>query len=260
MLHEMTRPAFEEYLESEPNPVAVIPLGSIEQHGPHLPLGTDSLAALAAAREVAERTNSFVVQVCLPGYSPHHLGFRGTITFKPETLTRVIEDTVESLAHHGVRKVLIVNAHGGNREIAATAARLSGRDAGSVVLMPSDAALRDPVETLRKLDVHAGAGETGLARLLFPELVEMERVKGFEPTARFPEEVEALRDPEAEDPALRTQLIMAYTGDSHEFSSSGVWGFADPNDSDVETARGDWEKRIGLLTKLVKMWKTIPQP
>ncbi|MFP4200081.1 MAG: creatininase family protein, partial [Clostridia bacterium] len=88
----MTRPAFEEYLESEPNPVAIIPLGSIEQHGPHLPLGTDSLAALAAAREVAGRTNSFVVQACLPGYSPHHMGFKGTITFKPKTLSLVIED------------------------------------------------------------------------------------------------------------------------------------------------------------------------
>ncbi len=256
----MTRPAFEEYLESEPNPVAIIPLGSIEQHGPHLPLGTDSLAALAAARQVAERTNSFVVQACLPGYSPHHMGFKGTITFKPKTLSCVIENTVESLARHGIRKVLIVNAHGGNREIAATAARLSGRDSGSVVLMPSDAGLRDPVDTLRRLDVHAGAGETGLARLLFPELVEMERVRDFEPTARFPAEVEALRDPDAANPELRTQLLMAYTGDSHEFSSSGVWGFADPNDSDVEAARDFWKERIELLTKLVQLWKTIPQP
>ncbi len=256
----MTRPAFEEYLESEDNPVAIIPLGSIEQHGPHLPLGTDSLAARAMAEEVARRTNSFVVQACMPGYSPHHMGFRGTITFKPETLAAIIEDTVESLAHHGVKKVLIVNAHGGNREIAATAARLSARASGSVVLMPSDTALRDPAELLRKVDAHAGASETGLARLLFDELVEMDRVRGFEPTASFHDSVEALRDPDAPNATLRAQLVMAYTGDTHEFTSSGVWGFSDPNDADIEDAREGWEYRLSLLVELVEMWKTIPLP
>ncbi len=260
LLHEMTRPAFEEYLASESNPVAIIPLGSIEQHGPHLPLGTDSLAALAAAREVAERTNSFVVQACLPGYSPHHMGFKGTITFQPKTLAAIIEDTIASLAGHGIKKVLIVNAHGGNREIAATAARVGGRAAGSVVLMPSDAALRDPAELLRKVDAHAGPGETGLAQLLFGDLVEMERVRDFQPNSAFPTAVEALRDPDASDAALRAQLVMAYTGDTHEFTSSGVWGFADPNDADIEVARAGWEKRMEMLVRLVEMWKTIPLP
>ncbi len=259
-LHEMTRPAFEEYLESESNPIAIIPLGSIEQHGPHLPLGTDSLAATAAAKEVAERTNSFVVQACMPGYSPHHMGFRGTITFQPETLAAIIEDTVESLSHHGIHKVLLVNGHGGNREIVATAARLSGRAHGSVVLMPSDSALSDPVELLRKVDAHAGASETGIAKLLFPELIEMERVEGFEPTAKFPAEVENLRDTEASNPSLRAQLLMAYTGDTHEFTSSGIYGFADPNDADLDAAREGWERRIGLLVELITLWKTIPLP
>lgn len=262
MLHEFTRPAFEEYLREEKNPVAIIALGSIEQHGPHLPLGTDSLCAVKVAEQVARQTNSIVVHPCWPGYSPHHMAFAGTITFSSETLMGIILDTVDSLAQHGLRKILLLNAHGGNAQVAAHAARIASRESGAMVLMPQMPP-RDP-DALKKavmdVDFHSGPGETGVALALFPELVEMDRVKGFEPTASFPEQVEALRDLDAPDLAIRAQLIMAYIGDTHEFTSSGVYGFGDPNDADADRARQNIKEWVGALVRLIEYWKTIDLP
>ncbi len=260
LLQEFTRPAFEEYLDEEPNPVAIIPLGSIEQHGPHLPLGTDSYAALAISKKVACRTNSIVVQPCWPGYSPHHMGFAGTITFRAETLINIILDTVESLVEHGIKKILILNGHGGNAQIAAHAARQARRRTGAVVLMPTGPMGGAPEDMLQKVDVHAGAGETAMALTLFPDLVEMQRVESFKPTAAFAPQVEALRQSDDPDADIRALLVMAYIGDTHEFTSSGVYGFTDPNDADVEQAEKGLQDRVSRLVKLIDYWKTIDLP
>ncbi len=260
LLQEFTRPAFEEYLESEDNPVAIVPLGSIEQHGPHLPLGTDSYVALKLAKQAASRTNSIVVQPCWPGFSPHHMGFAGTITFRWETLMNIIVDTVESLVTHGIKKVLLLNAHGGNAQIAALAARLAKRRFGAQVLMPGGSGGSDPAKLLQEVDVHAGKGETGMALNLFPELVEMHRVEDFVPTAEFPPDVEKLRDPEGDDPEIRAQLVMAYIGDTHEFTESGVYGFTNPGDADAEQSKQIMDGRMDKLVKLIEYWKQIDLP
>ncbi len=260
LLQDFTRPAFEEYLKEEPNPVAIIPLGSIEQHGPHLPLGTDSYAALEISKKVACRTNSIVVQPCWPGYSPHHMAFAGTITFRAETLINIIIDTVESLVAHGIKKVLILNGHGGNAQIAAHAARQARRRTGAIVLMPTGPMGGNVEEMLQKIDVHAGAGETALALTLFPDLVEMQRVEDFEPTAAFAPQVEDLRQADDCDADIRAMLVMAYIGDTHEFTSSGIYGFTDPKDADVEQAEEQMEDRIARLVKLITYWKTIDLP
>lgn len=261
LLHQLTRSAFEEFLHQEPNPVAIIALGSIEQHGPHLPLGTDSLCALGVAEEVARKTNSIVVQPCWPGYSPHHMAFKGTITFSSDTLFGIILDTVDSLARHGIRKIMILNAHGGNSQIAAHAARIAGRRSDAVVIVPSSPPGSDEEakKALMDVDVHAGNRETAAALALFPDLVEMERVEGFEVTTKFPPGVEALRDPEGSDLHIRLQLMMAHTGDTHEFTSSGVYGFTNPGEADADEGRKMLEMRTGQLVKLIEYWKQIDQ-
>lgn len=263
MLHEVTRSAFEEYLKQNPDPIALIPLGSIEQHGPHLPLGTDSLIAVELCRKTAERTGSFVVQPCWPGYSPHHMAFAGTITFRHETLVNILLDTFESLAHHGVRKIMVVNCHGGNAQIMAYAIRIGKRETGACIASPvmNPRSAEEAARTAMKyLDMHSGAGETGMALALFPELVEMQRVEGWKPTTHFIPGLEKLADPKRDDVEIAAQIVMSYINDTHELTSSGIYGFRDPNDADVESSRKRAEERIEHLVKYIELWKTVPSP
>lgn len=93
----------------------MLPLGSVEQHGNHMPLGTDTMLAHAVSLAAAERARGAAV---LPppwfGLSAHHMRFPGSVTLRAETLMAVAEDIVASLVQHGFRRILIVNGHGGN--------------------------------------------------------------------------------------------------------------------------------------------------
>jgi len=263
LLHEVTRSAFEEYLKENPDPIALIPIGSIEQHGPHLPLGTDSLAALATCTEVAKRTNSFVVQVCLPGYSPHHMAFKGTITFSDETLTNILLDTFQSIRAHGVKKILVVNSHGGNAQIMAYAIRIGKRQTGACIVSPA-AIVADPKaaaqNAIKYLDMHSGTGETSLALALFPELVEMERVKDWKPTTKLVPGADNLACPDRDDVAIALQVVMSYINDTHKLTSSGVYGYAPPQNAKPELGRKRFEERVSFLVDYVNLWKTVPSP
>ena len=115
--------------------LAVIAVGSLEQHGPHLPLMTDSaVAELFAERIVSELGDDAVL---LPpiryGLSEHHLGFAGTVTLRPGTMLGLLADIFESLRHHGLQRVLVVNGHGGNIDALRLAARLARRDHGMMI-------------------------------------------------------------------------------------------------------------------------------
>lgn len=109
--------------------ILVIPLGSVEQHGHHLPLGTDTLLAHAVSLAAAERSGGKVVVLPPPwyGFSAHHMRFAGSITLTHKTLIAVVEDIVASLAHHGFTRVLLVNGHGGNNGIVDVLASVLGK-------------------------------------------------------------------------------------------------------------------------------------
>jgi creatinine amidohydrolase len=109
--------------------VLVIPLGSVEQHGHHLPLGTDTLLAYATSLAAAERLAGTVVVLPPPwyGFSAHHMRFAGSITLSHQTLMAMVEDIVASLAAHGFRRVLVVNGHGGNGGIVDVLAAVLGK-------------------------------------------------------------------------------------------------------------------------------------
>jgi creatinine amidohydrolase len=112
----MTRPELDE-LDRERS-VVILPLGSVEQHGPHLGLGTDSLLSVAVAAGVVERAAGDPPAVVLPapwyGYSPHHMRFAGTVTLRAETFIGLVHDIAESVLTHGFRRLLLLNGHGGN--------------------------------------------------------------------------------------------------------------------------------------------------
>lgn len=104
--------------------MALIPIGSHEQHGPNLALSTDGTISDAVARRIGARLYPRVlVAPLIPwGISPHHMRFPGTISLQPETLIALLRDVVWSLTRHGLRRFLAVNSHGGNEATLAVAA------------------------------------------------------------------------------------------------------------------------------------------
>jgi creatinine amidohydrolase len=102
--------------------VAVVPVGSVEQHGPALPLGTDFMAAASVARSL-DRDDALVLPTVPVGVSVHHRQFDGTLWVDPETLEEYVGQVLASAASHGVRKAVVVNGHGGNGDALERAAR-----------------------------------------------------------------------------------------------------------------------------------------
>lgn len=91
--------------------VAIIPVGSTEQHGPHLPLGTDTMVAMMLAEDAAALTNTVVAPPLWFGWSPHHMVLPGTITIRPEILMEVLYDIIQSMQSYGFNKIVVINGH-----------------------------------------------------------------------------------------------------------------------------------------------------
>ena len=102
----------ERYLES--STIAIMPIGSTEQHGPNGLIGTDAVSAEAIAVAVGEAANVMVAPTIAVGMAQHHMAFKGSMTLRPATMIQLIGDYVDSLAHHGFDKFYFINGHGGN--------------------------------------------------------------------------------------------------------------------------------------------------
>ena len=111
------------------NPLVILPAGSVEQHGPHLPTGTDIYAANVIGHAVAERMDGLVLPGGPLGVTPMHMPFEGTITLTPETYQRVVVESCESTAKHGAKRLLILNWHEGNIPSLAIASEKLGFEA-----------------------------------------------------------------------------------------------------------------------------------
>ncbi|WP_255197539.1 creatininase family protein [Halorarius litoreus] len=110
-LQELTWQDFESYVETEDHPTVIVPIGSTEQHGPHLPLGVDAYQAKDMAEEIAARTGVLAAPPIWYGDADHHLAFPGTVSLSSETVVAVLTDIYESLLSHGVENILTVNGH-----------------------------------------------------------------------------------------------------------------------------------------------------
>ena len=259
MWTEMTRPELEAYLSKKPNPVVIIPLGSIEQHGVQLPLGTDSLSAIEICKAIAKRTDSLVLPITWVGYSEHHMGFKGTITFSQDTLARIITDTIRSLSYHGLKRILIVNFHGGNTDILNFAVKESSRKykVNIITNSPED---QDPFTTLKNFDIHAGKEETSFMLNLFPELVDIVKIKEWNSTVKFPKLIERARKlcfERNEDCQQLLKIVKSYLPDTHELTSSGVYGVVDIKEATKEGGKKIFDKVVNKLVNLIRLWDEI---
>jgi creatinine amidohydrolase len=105
----------------------IVPVGTLEDHGPHLPIDTDVTLVSAICRQAAARLagETVLLPPIVHGYSPHHMDFPGTITIGWDTFCRYVTDVATSLVSHGFRRVLLVNGHGSNQPLVDMAARLA---------------------------------------------------------------------------------------------------------------------------------------
>src|SRR5919107_90758 len=163
--------------------VPVVPIGTLEDHGYHLPIDTDVVLVEAVCRGAAERlpAETVLLPPIVHGYSPHHMDFPGTITINWDTFCRYCTDVALSLVRHGFERVLLVNGHGSNQNLVETAARLAMvEEPGSLVAasfyLVSERSAR-VIEEVRDSDrggmAHACELETSLYLHLQPEAVDM---------------------------------------------------------------------------------------
>jgi creatinine amidohydrolase len=120
---EFTWPEVKEAVAA--NRVCVLPVGTVEQHGPHLPLVTDVLTATEMSKAAVERIpeEAILLPSVYYSFNFHHMDFPGTIAVEGETIVKYVTDIGKSLAHHGFRKILLVNGHGSNVPFLDIAAR-----------------------------------------------------------------------------------------------------------------------------------------
>ncbi len=235
-LHELSYEEARDYFSKKD--LVILPVGSVEQHGPANPLGTDMLIAEALAREVASRTGIISLPVVPFGISFHHMGFPGTVTVSEESLKGYVLDVIRSLSKWGVRKVLIVNGHGGNLPTLQLVARQSMDELGVRVYVyqwwTSSSGI---LEELFSEDErgHASGAETSLNMHLHPELVREDRLIDEEPRGSFGGRV----------------YRFVYT---HEMSDSGVFG----RQSSATPERGSilFERLVEDLLKIVREIET----
>src|SRR6266516_6249930 len=177
-LVEMTRA---EVKRVAPESLLVVPLGATEQHGPHLPVGTDSMLVEAVAERAATALRDSFPVVLAPtlpvGSSAHHVPFGGTLSITSVSFYSVLMDIGRSAASGGFRRMFYLNGHGGNHELAQVAARDLGLElpiavgAGSWWAMAHDALIEAGRPTIRSIPGHAGGFETAAMMALAAHLV-----------------------------------------------------------------------------------------
>ncbi|MGD2070223.1 MAG: creatininase family protein [Gemmatimonadota bacterium] len=245
-LGELTWPEAERRLSE--TDVALLPVGAIEQHGPHLPLDVDAWDAEAICAEVAERCRPprpLVLPLIPYGVSYHHEDFPGTLTVAPETLARFVYEIGMSAARHGITKLVIVNGHGGNLPTLQFAAQMINRDAHIFTCVDtgesSDADIAKMTET--RPDLHAGEVETSTTLARRPHLVDMTKAAAFVPRS----------DSRYLD--FSSEYGVEWFAHTSRISPSGVLG--DPTKASVEKGERMWEAMIGHLVSFVETLKAM---
>ncbi|MEM2981408.1 MAG: creatininase family protein [Thermoproteota archaeon] len=162
--------------------VAILPVGSIEIHGPHMPTGTDSITIREIARMAAEKEPAIVLPTLYYAYVPENRHFPGTISLSAKILLPMLEEICDEVARNGFKKILIVNGHGGNNSLLRVFLRESlhrKRDYAIYALIEPWSSLGETIGKLceGRTIGHACEVETSIGLYLFEKLIKMENVK-----------------------------------------------------------------------------------
>jgi creatinine amidohydrolase/Fe(II)-dependent formamide hydrolase-like protein len=228
--------------------VALLPVGSIEQHGPHLPLDTDAFDAEYLCQRVAERCSPprpLALPLIPYGVSYHHQDFPGTLSVSPDTLAKLVYEVGMGAARNGINKLIIVNGHGGNMPTLQFAAQMINRDAHIFTCVDtgetSDADVAKLTET--RSDLHAGEVETSTTLAARPDLVDMRKASRFVPrfSSRYLD--------------FSSEYGVEWYAHTVRISPSGVLG--DPTRATAEKGLEFWEIMIGHMVAFVETLKSM---
>ncbi len=228
--------------------IALLPVGSIEQHGPHLPLDTDAFDADYLARRVAAACSNpkpLVLPLIPYGISYNHAGFPGTVTIGNDTLSRLVYDIGMSAAQNGIKKLVVINAHGGNSPALNYAAQMINRDARIFACVDtgetSDVDVNKLIETPN--DVHAGEVETSTSLAVRPHLVRMDKA-----SKKIPAFSSRYLD-------FSSKRAVSWYGRTKKISPTGVMG--DPTKASAQKGKDIWEMMIAHLVAFVEDLKGL---
>lgn len=239
LLQEMSWVEAKKYFTE--NDTVILPVGSTEQHGPQNPLGTDHLIARALAEETARRTGTLCLPVVPFGVSPHHRQFWGTISIKPEVFKEYVRHICLSLKYYGVKKVVVVNGHGGNASALLEMAR-ELRELGMFVSIfqwwPASGEFLPDIFSPEERG-HAAAEETSMNLAVHPHLVNMEKALDEKPRKIPPE----------------TAGVVGWIFDTIDYTSSGVFGKA--STASVEKGKKVFETVVDELARHVETLKGL---
>ena len=228
--------------------IAILPVGSIEQHGAHLPVSTDAFDAYWLAKETVKRVKAPKPTVLPPlnyGISYHHMTFPGTISLAPETLISTVYDIGCSVASYGVKKLLIINGHGGNTPALKCAGqKLTYEKKLQIFIESGEIAEKERKEIVKTLnDVHSGEYETSTSLANREQLVKVDKLVKAIP--KFP------------SPYLEfsgdNKVPWVFTTD--KLSKTGVLG--DPTLATKEKGKKLWEAHIKNLAEFIEQLKGI---
>lgn len=239
-------------LPDKANTVIVLPAGSTEQHGPHLPCAVDTVICSGVVGHALARLPDSVAAYALPpityGKSEEHLHFPGTVTLSGETLLATINEVGESVYRSGFRKLLFVNGHGGQPQVLEIAARELRLRHGDFIVIPQHTwrlphvAGRYMAEKEKKLAMHAGHAETAIMLALAPDTVHMERA-----VTNYP--------PEFPSKLLSPDGRPACAWTARDFGPSGVIGDPLPatreqGEAILDSLAASWAQAIAELHAL----------
>jgi len=189
-----TAPEVQE-IAQEDGSILIVPVGSIEQHGNHLPVSTDTILVDAVAHSGAERIADEVPVLVTPtvwhGYSPHHLPFGGTITIDVNELIDILEAVADSALENGFDSLLLLNGHGGNMSIIDNAVKTIGQEhleatVHGLTYFTLGARFVDDIRDSEPGGMsHGGEFETSLMMHLRPDLVREDQVEATHKEATF---------------------------------------------------------------------------
>ena len=265
-LPHMTWPEVEDLLSR--TDMVIIPVPAIEQHGPQLPIGTDYFTGEELAKLIAQKTDVLVAPILLPGISPYHMEFPGTITLSADTVQRVYFEAVQSLIHHGFRRFMLLTSHTGNRNVSRYILDRINQETPGIAVELNDAAapfLQKPKrQEKEQFDRHAGVGETSSGLYLFPNLVDMSKAGKNEVT--LPDHLQktlpqvVAGDDTATTVFLAEALKPKDTGEhtsTREMTKTGVWSERDTREASADRGRQDSEAFVEASVQFIERWRVL---